>query len=73
MSDLRERFIRKAAPPDAAELAAFLGAEAHALWQALKDRIASAYPEVFVPDWSNGGQNHGWGPCATSAPSPSAH
>ena len=61
MSAETERFIRKAPPPDADEMAAFLGAEAHALWQALAERIASAYPGVFVPDWSNGGQTHGWG------------
>jgi hypothetical protein len=61
MSGQTERFIRKAPPPDATETAAFLGAEAHALWQALTERIASAYPGVFAPDWSNGGQKNGWG------------
>ncbi|MBU1176266.1 MAG: DUF3788 domain-containing protein [Alphaproteobacteria bacterium] len=61
MSAQNGRFIRKGLPPEALELAGFFGAESFRLWQALTGRIEAAYPGVFTPDWSYGGQKHGWG------------
>jgi hypothetical protein len=48
-------------PPNDEELADWLGASAQGFWQALRARIEEAYPDTFTPDWSFGGQKHGWG------------
>ncbi len=61
MSETSKRFVRKQTPPSPSELEAFVGATAFGFWQDLVARIDESYPGTFAPDWSNGGQKHGWG------------
>lgn len=60
MTDTDQRFVRRQAPPDETELAEWLGPEARGHWHELARRIDAAYPGVFAPDWTFGGQKHGW-------------
>ena len=55
-----DRMHDKSAPPEATDLQAWLGPEAHGLWQNLAGWIEQTYPGVFEPDWVFGGAKHGW-------------
>ncbi|MBS1165734.1 MAG: hypothetical protein H6R00_1759 [Proteobacteria bacterium] len=55
-----DRLVDKTAVPDETTIRNWVGAEAFAHWQALRDWIAASYPGVFTPDWLYGGRRHGW-------------
>ncbi|MFZ2099860.1 MAG: DUF3788 family protein, partial [Oricola sp.] len=55
-----DRLTDKSATPDEATVRDWIGPDAFAQWSALRDWISTAYPGVFVPDWTYGGKKHGW-------------
>ena len=55
-----DRLTDKAVVPDDAMIRAWIGPQAFRQWSALQQWIASAYPDVFRPDWIYGGKKHGW-------------
>lgn len=55
-----DRLTNKAVTPDDETIRHWIGADAFAHWNALRDWIATGYPKVFTPDWIFGGKKHGW-------------
>lgn len=61
MSDIGERMLDGSRQPDAASVAAWLGASESKHWTRLLEFIEVNYPGVFTPDWIFGGKKYGWG------------
>lgn len=47
-------------PPGEAVLRSWLGKQAYSYWQRLGQWIDEHYPDVFTPEWLDGGKKHGW-------------
>ena len=52
--------LTTALPPDADSLAEWIGPEALKRWRQLQAWIEQNYPQVFAPEWLNGGRKRGW-------------
>ena len=60
MSEQAVRMTERDHPPSDAEVAAWMGEEAHHYWRRLAELIEQLYPGVFAPEWLYGGKKHGW-------------
>ena len=61
MAEPGTRMLDSEASPDERSLAAWLGEDGYARWNAIAGFIETSYPGVFSPDWIYGGKKHGWG------------
>ena len=52
--------LTTALAPDADAVAEWIGPEAFNRWRQLQAWIEQNYPQVFAPEWLNGGRKRGW-------------
>ncbi|MBN1631530.1 MAG: DUF3788 domain-containing protein [Thermoleophilia bacterium] len=60
MSEETIRMTDRDHTPSDAEVAEWMGEEAHYYWRQVTESIERLYPGVFVPEWLYGGKKHGW-------------
>ena len=60
MNEPAARMTDRDHPPSDAEVAEWMGEEAHRYWRRVAELIEQLYPGVFAPEWLYGGKKHGW-------------
>lgn len=60
MSEEAVRMTEHHDVPSDAEVAEWMGEEAHYYWRRVTESIERLYPGVFAPEWLYGGKKHGW-------------
>jgi len=61
MNETGQRMLDGNKPPDARQVAIWLGSVNYKRWKNILQFIGANYPGVFAPDWQFGGPKHGWG------------
>ena len=59
-SEPATRIVDPDGPPDAETVKDWIGPSAYQSWRRFGEMIDALYPGVFIPEWLNGGQKHGW-------------
>jgi hypothetical protein len=60
MTELCIRMTQHDNLPSDAEVAQWIGKEAHKYWKHVTRLIEHVYPNIFTPEWLYGGKKHGW-------------
>jgi hypothetical protein len=60
MNEPGVRMTERDHPPSDAEVAEWMGEEAHHYWCRMTELVERLYPGIFIAEWLYGGKNHGW-------------